>query len=76
MDNDPDFIADIAKLWNQANEIEFKYIQPAKPSQNACIERFNRTCRGKVLNTYLLNTLDEVWEVIVFYKLLQQQPYR
>ena len=60
MDNGPEFIAHIAQLWSEGHQIEFKYIQPGKPTQNAYVERYHGSFRRGVLSAYIFESIDQV----------------
>ena len=62
-DNGPEFLGEVFTQWCEKSGVFIDYIEPGKPNQNAYIERFNRTYRNEVLDTWLFCNLDEVREI-------------
>ena len=62
-DNGPEFTSSALTTWSQARGITMQYIQPGKPSQNAFMERFNRTYRHEILDAYVFESLADVRDV-------------
>lgn len=59
-DNGPEFISHHLQTWCEENQIEMKYIQPGKPTQNAFIERKNGSIRRELLDAYLFDSISSV----------------
>ena len=59
-DNGPEFTSKEFAIWCAERNIETRFIQPGKPTQDGFIERFNRLYREAVLDAYLFFDLDQV----------------
>jgi putative transposase len=57
-DNGPEYISQRLIDWATDQRITLVYIQPGKPTQNAYIERFNRTARHEWLDLHLFDTVE------------------
>lgn len=64
VDNGPELISAKLVAWCENHEIRLHHIQPGKPTQNAFVERFNRSFRHEVLDAHLFHSLSEVREIV------------
>ena len=63
MDNGPELVSLTLAQWTEEHGVMLEFIRPGKPTQNAFIERFNRTYRTEILDFYLFRTLNEAREI-------------
>jgi putative transposase len=77
VDNGPEFLSQQLPEWGKINRVLIYHIQPGRPTQNAFIERFNRTYRNEVLNLYLFRSLEEVREITASWRTIynEQRPH-
>jgi putative transposase len=64
-DNGPECISCALREWAQAMGIELVYKQPGKPTQNAYIERFNRTARSEWLNMRIFDSIEHAQSLAI-----------
>ena len=56
-DNGTEFTSRAILKWTSENRVEWHYIDPGKPQQNAFIESFNGSLRDELLNEELFDSL-------------------
>lgn len=57
-DNGSEMCSGEFQTWAENNGIRVLYIQPGKPTQNAYVERYNRTVRHEWLDQHLFESID------------------
>jgi putative transposase len=72
------FISHRLKAWAEKYNVELRFIQPGKPSQNGLIERLNKTLRIECLNLAWFGSLGELNEQIQAwsYSYNQERPHQ
>ena len=67
-DNGTEFTGMAILRWSQEARVEWHYIAPGKPQQNAFIESFNGRLRDELLNETLFASLSHVREALAAWK--------
>jgi putative transposase len=67
-DNGTEFTSMAILRWSQDTGIDWHYIAPGKPTQNAFVESFNGRLRDELLNETLFSSLAQVREALEAWK--------
>ena len=67
-DNGTEFTSIAMLRWSQEHQVEWHYIAPGKPTQNAFVESFNGRLRDELLNETLFSSLAHAREVLSLWK--------
>jgi putative transposase len=62
-DNGTEFTSMAILRWSQMTKVDWHYIAPGKPQQNAFVESFNGRLRDELLNETLFSSLDHAREL-------------
>ena len=67
-DNGTEFTSIAMLRWSQEHQVEWHYIAPGKPTQNAFVESFNGRLRDELLNETLFSSFAHAREVLSLWK--------
>ena len=67
-DNGTELTSTAILEWSQDRRIDWHYIAPGKPQQNAFIESFNARLRDELLNETLFSSLDQARAALAAWK--------
>ena len=62
-DNGPEYLSAALVTWANRQQITLMYIQPGKPTQNAYVERFNRTVRHEWLDLHEFDSIEQAQQL-------------
>jgi putative transposase len=66
-DNGTELTSTAVLRWSQERQVEWHYIAPGKPQQNAFIESFNGRLRDELLNETLFGSLSHAREALAIW---------
>ena len=67
-DNGTELTSTAVLRWSQERQVEWHYIAPGKPQQNAFIESFNGRLRDELLNETLFGSLSHAREALAIWR--------